>query len=294
MGLNSMTGFARADGECGGFQWHWEVKSVNGKNLDVRCRLPFGFESLEPSVRQKVSAALRRGSCQVSLQVSRMISAGAIRVNDEALDCIIAAITKVRERIETTAPRPEAILSLKGVLETVETEAENDDDELSQGMLASLDDVISDLSSSRGREGDKLQQILDGQLSRIEELVGKARVSPARQPEAIRQRLAEQISRLLDGDVPFDSDRLYQEAVVIAAKVDIQEELDRLDAHVTAGRELLEGDEPVGRKLDFLTQEFNREANTLCSKSNDPALTSIGLELKSVIDQMREQVQNIE
>lgn len=294
MGLNSMTGFARADGERDGSQWHWEVKSVNGKNLDVRCRLPFGFEGLEPRIRQSVSASLRRGSCQISLQLSRTSTAGAVRVNEDALENVLAAIEKVRERVDTTPPSAEGILALKGVLETVETDAVDDADELSNAMLDSLSAAVTDLAASRALEGDKLKQIVAGQLSRIDDFVGQARVSPARQPEMIRQRLSDQIARLVDSDTSLDPDRLHQEAVVIAAKVDIQEELDRLEAHVAAGRDLLEEDEPVGRKLDFLTQELNREANTLCSKSNDPALTAIGLELKAVVDQMREQVQNIE
>ncbi len=294
MGLNSMTGFARADGERDGSQWHWEVKSVNGKNLDVRCRLPFGFEGLEPKIRQSVSASLRRGNCQISLQLARASSTGAVRVNEEALESVLVALEKVRERIDTAPPSAEGILSLKGVLETVEADALGDADDLPQAMLESLGAAVTDLAASRALEGDKLKQIIAGQLSRIDDLVGQARVSPARQPDAIRQRLSAQISRLLDSDTSLDPDRLHQEAVVIAAKVDIQEELDRLDAHVAAGRDLLEENDPVGRKLDFLTQEFNREANTLCSKSNDPALTAIGLELKTVVDQMREQVQNIE
>ena len=294
MGLNSMTGFARADGERDDSQWHWEVKSVNGKNLDVRCRLPFGFEGLEPKIRQTVAAALRRGSCQIALQLSRTSAAGAIRVNEDALEAVLIAVAKLRERIDTAPPSPEGILALKGVLESVEADAVGDIDDLSQAMLESLERVVSDLAVSRALEGDKLRQILAGQLSRIDDLVGQARVSPARQPDVIRQRLSDQVARLLDDDTSLDPDRLHQEAVIIAAKVDIQEELDRLEAHVAAGRDLLDENEPVGRKLDFLTQEFNREANTLCSKSNDPALTTIGLELKTVVDQMREQVQNIE
>ena len=294
MGLNSMTGFARADAEHGGTRWHWEVKSVNGRSLDVRCRLPERFERLEQELCATVGARIARGNCQIALQISRIDPSGAIGVNEDALERILATVEEVRDRLGSPPPSAEGVLALRGVLEPGDAKQEDDGGELVSEILKSFPSVIEQLVSARSAEGAKLKTVVEGQLSRIESLAGDARNAPALQPEAIRARLSERVSRLLDVEPSFDPDRLHQEAVLIAAKVDVQEELDRLEAHLAAARDLLESGEPVGRKLDFLTQEFNREANTLCSKANDPALTGIGLQLKVVIDQMREQVQNIE
>lgn len=294
MGLNSMTGFARADAEHGGTRWHWEVKSVNGRSLDVRCRLPERFERLEQELRATVGARITRGNCQIALQISRIDSSGSISVNEDALERILATVEEVRDRLGSPPPSAEGVLALRGVLEPGDAKQEDDGGELVSEILKSFPSVIEQLVSARSAEGAKLKAVVEGQLSRIESLAGDARNAPALQPESIRARLSERVSRILDVEPSFDPDRLHQEAVLIAAKVDVQEELDRLEAHLAAARDLLESGEPVGRKLDFLTQEFNREANTLCSKANDPALTGIGLQLKVVIDQMREQVQNIE
>ncbi len=294
MGLNSMTGFARADGEHEGTRWHWEVKSVNGRSLDIRCRLPQGFERLEQDLRAAVGSRISRGNCQIALQVSQSDSSSAVSVNEEALERILAILENVRDRLGSPPPAAEGILALRGVLEIGETRPEDDSDEVGSKMLSSFASVVDQLADVRAAEGSKLKAVVEEQLLRIEGFVGDARTSPARQPDAISTRLSEQIARLLDAEPSLDPDRLHQEAVLIAAKVDVQEELDRLEAHLAAARDLLQSGEPVGRKLDFLTQEFNREANTLCSKASDPALTGIGLELKAVIDQMREQVQNIE
>lgn len=294
MGLNSMTGFARADAEHAGVRWHWEVKSVNGRSLDIRCRLPQGYERLEQDLRSTVGAKLARGNCQISLQVSQSDSGGTVSVNEDALERILGIIEEVRDRLGSPPPSAEGILALRGVLELGDSEQDDDSDELGSQMLTSFVSVVDQLVEARAAEGAKLKAVVEEQLSRIEGFVGEARNSPARQPGAISARLSEQVARLLDAEPSLDPDRLHQEAVLIAAKVDVQEELDRLEAHLAAARGLLEAGEPVGRKLDFLTQEFNREANTLCSKASDPALTGIGLELKAVVDQMREQVQNIE
>ncbi|MEM8648632.1 MAG: YicC/YloC family endoribonuclease [Pseudomonadota bacterium] len=290
-----MTGFSRADGTLGSVSWHWELKSVNGRGLDVRCRLPQGLEALEQQVRAAVSAKLARGNCQISLTLVRDQDRRAIKINEDVLEAVVAAANSLQGKVDASPPTLDGLLAIKGVVEIAEPEeTDAERDALSAALLGSLKEALSDLAAARADEGAKLQDLLAGQVDQIEDLTGQARRSPARTPEAIKQRLEDQVARLLDGPATLEADRLHQEAVMLAAKADIQEELDRLDAHVTAARDLLAGEGPHGRKLDFLTQEFNREANTLCSKANDTSVTSLGLEMKAVIDQMKEQVQNIE
>lgn len=289
-----MTGFARADGEHQGMRWHWEVKSVNGKSLDVRCRLPAGFEGLEQQIRDLVGRHVRRGNCQVSLQIHRDVAAGGVRINDEVLGQVIAAVELVRKRCDSAPPSPEGILALKGVLEVSEPTEWLADEAAQAAMVVSLGTALSDLVASRRAEGARLSSVIAAQVASISRLTMDARDAAARRPEAIRVRIAEQVAKLVEASPALDPDRLHQEAVLLATRVDVQEEIDRLGAHVEAARQLLDSAEPAGRKLDFLTQEFIREANTLCSKASDPSLTAIGLDLKAVIDQMREQVQNIE
>ncbi|MGI9415883.1 MAG: YicC/YloC family endoribonuclease [Hyphomicrobiales bacterium] len=290
-----MTGFARSEGELNGTRWHWEARSVNGKSLDVRLRMPPGFEQLEPEVRAAVSKHLRRGNCQLSLQVTRDFAAGELRINQAALDSVLAAIESMAGRIEAQAPSLDGLLAIKGVVELSDTD--EDEETVSArnaAILRDLNTALAALAEARREEGQRLESVVGQHVDAIALLSEQARDCPARKPDAIRARLKDQIERILEQSSAFDEERLHQEAVLLAAKVDVQEELDRLFAHVSAARDLLEKDEAVGRRLDFLTQEFNREANTLCSKANDPALTGIGLEMKSVIDQMREQVQNVE
>lgn len=295
MPLKSMTGFARADGTHGPTRWHWEIKSVNGRGLDVRCRLPQGFEAIEQDVRKAMSAKLARGNCQVGLTVSREQDANALRINKDVLAKVVEAANALKDEIEASPPSLDGLLSIKGVVEIAEPEeTEEDRKSLFKAVLASFGTALDGLAEMRGAEGSKMQDLLSGHIDEIERLTSVARASPARSVEAIQARLTEQVEKLLEASSSLDPDRLHQEAVVLAAKADIQEELDRLDAHVAAARELLAADGPAGRKLDFLTQEFNREANTLCSKSNDTSITTVGLEMKVVIDQMKEQVQNIE
>jgi uncharacterized protein (TIGR00255 family) len=289
-----MTGFARADGEHQGVRWHWEVKTVNGKALDVRCRLPSGFDGLEQQVRDLVGRHVRRGNCQVSLQIQRDTAAGGMRINEDVLDQVIAAIELVRTRCDTTPPTPEGILALRGVLEIAEPAEWLDDEEMRAAMTESLSTAMVDLVASRRAEGSRLSSIVADQVTEISRLTDSARNAAARRPDAIRARIADQVAKLTDASPALDPDRLHQEAVMLATRVDVQEEIDRLGAHVDAAGQLLNSGDPAGRKLDFLTQEFIREANTLCSKANDPSLTAIGLDLKAAIDQMREQVQNIE
>ena len=290
-----MTGFARASGAHGAFNWLWEVKSVNGKGLDVRCRMPPGYEALEAAAREAATRHLRRGNVQVSLTCEGGAATQMLTVNQAVLDQLLDLAEKLRARLGGEPPRAEAILALRGVLDQAapgqdEAAIAARDKALQQGLEA----AFRSLAQMRATEGEKLARILGGQLSRIEELTIAARDCPARAPEAIRKRLAEQVARLLDASSSFDPDRLHQEAILVATRADIQEELDRLFAHVEAARDLIASPEPAGRKLDFLSQEFNREANTLCSKASGRTLTQIGLDLKTVVDQMREQVANIE
>jgi uncharacterized protein (TIGR00255 family) len=295
MAVTSMTGFARADGAHEGLAWHWEAKSVNGRSLDVRCRLPQGLEGLEIAIRDCAARHFRRGSLQVSLQLSRGLAAADVRLNEPVVEALIGLAEKLRQRLGSPPVRAEHLLALRGVVEIAEPiESEASAAVRDAAMLRSLDRAFVDLAAMRAEEGMKLKALIVDQIERIAALTQQARQSPERAPETIRAKLVEQIARLIEAGPSLDPDRLYQEAVIAAQRSDIQEEIDRLVSHVEAGRDLLAGPEPVGRKFDFLAQEFIREANTLCSKANGRELARIGLELKSVIDQLREQVQNLE
>ncbi|HVZ14025.1 MAG TPA: YicC/YloC family endoribonuclease [Bauldia sp.] len=295
MPLSSMTGFARADGAGEGHRWTWELRSVNGKGLDVRLRLSPGFEFLEGSVRERIGAALVRGNTQASLSVQAEAGGVHVRVNETVLSEVIQAMERIGERVEIQPPTMDGLLAVRGVVETVEPFADEEGrNAVGRHMIASLDAAIASLVADRRREGRAIGTVLETRLADIARLTRAAEATPARAPEAIRARLAEQVATLLDAAPALDPDRLHQEAVLLATRADIREEIDRLDAHVAAARALLAENGAVGRRLDFLAQEFNREVNTLCSKSNDVALTAIGLELKATVDQFREQVQNLE
>ena len=295
MPLSSMTGFARASGAMDGLHWQWEVKSVNGKALDVRCRLPSGFEALELGVRAAVAEKFKRGSLQATLNVSDAASSETLRLNDAVLEQVLAAAESLRGRIGGEPIRADVILGMRGVFDVAA--ADQDDAAIQRrdaAILASFRTVLETLAQARREEGGRLQILLADQISRIEALAFAARDNPARTVTAVRSRLAEQVARLMETGAAFDENRLHQEAVLLATRADIQEELDRLMSHIEAARTLMSSSEAIGREFDFLAQEFNREANTLCSKAIDKSLTRIGLDLKTVIDQMREQVQNIE
>jgi len=295
MKLASMTGFARAHGSAGAYAWAWEIKSVNSKGLDFRLRLPPGWDAVEAPARASAARSLARGAVTANLDVKREGAAPVVKVNEEVLAAVIETMRAVASRVDAQAPSLDGILSLKGVTEIVEAEESEDERKKAEAaVIAGFDKTLADLVTSRRSEGDALQRILLSRIEEIAKLVAAAEASPARKPEAIRARLAEQVKALLDTGVNFDSDRLHQEAVLIAAKVDVREEIDRLQAHIAAARDLLKGGGAVGRRLDFLAQEFNRESNTLCAKANDASLSAIGLELKAVVDQFREQVQNLE
>ena len=295
MPLMSMTGFARRDAAGTAVRATWELRSVNGKGLDVRLRLPPGLERLEIPVRERCAARLARGNIQASLAVQGATKAPRVRINEEVLKSLIAAMEGIGTNIAVQAPTLDGILSIRGVVEIEEAEVGDETaGEADAEILVALDGALDELIAMRAREGTAIGTVLGARLDELARLAREAEASPARMPEAIRTRLAEQIAALLDAAPALDPDRLHQEAVLLATRADIREEIDRLDAHVAAARELLVAGGPVGRRLDFLAQEFNREVNTLCAKSNDRGLTATGLELKAVVDQLREQIQNLE
>lgn len=294
MSLSSMTGFASASGNHKTSTWAWELKSVNGKAFDVRLRLPQGFDHLEIPARQLLAQNFKRGNLQVNLTLQNQSGDDRITINRDVLEQYLVLAEELRNRTGALPPSSESLLALKGVVET-KTEIRNEQDqiEMDQAIMQSFGLAVSALVKNRDEEGAKLFQLLKTQLDEIENCRAKAIDHPSRKTETIKQKLKDQIAQLLEL-YSFDEQRLHQEAVLQATRADIQEELDRLGAHISAARDLLKSKEPVGRKFDFLAQEFNREANTLCSKASDAGLTSIGLDLKTTIDQMREQVQNIE
>lgn len=289
----SMTGFARSRGSHGTLEWTWELKSVNGRGLEIRFRLPPGFDALEVQARQALQARLKRGSVQVTLSLAEHAQAPSLRINREALTAISEAIRAMENIIPMQPASADGLLRIKGVLEEDAGEA-GDADARDAAMLASLLQGIDALIMARAEEGARISIALQGQLARIAAIATESRGLASLAPEAVRQRLADTVARLLESSTALNPDRLHQEAALLATRADVTEELDRLDAHVHQAHELLNAGEPAGRRLDFLCQEFTREANTLCSKSFDIKLTRLGLDLKAVIEQFREQVQNIE
>jgi uncharacterized protein (TIGR00255 family) len=295
MALSSMTGFARGHGVNGSYGWAWELKSVNAKGLDLRLRLPPGWDAVEAPVRAIGAQVLARGTVYGTLSVERQGVAPIVRVNEPVLAAVLATMASLSGRVAAAEPRLDGILSLKGVIEVIEADEREDERRAAESaVIGGFETTVSELAGMRRHEGEALRRILTQRVGEISALAARAEVAPGRRPEAIKARIAEQVAMLLEAADRFDPDRLHQEAILIASKADIREELDRLAAHVgQVGRLLAEGG-AIGRRLDFLAQELNREANTLCSKSNDVELTNIGLELKSVVEQFREQVQNLE
>jgi uncharacterized protein (TIGR00255 family) len=290
-----MTGFARGDGMHGDTSWNWEARSVNGRTLDLRFRLPTGFEALEIRARGLAQEKLARGNCTINLWVRRETGRAEIRLNETALRQAEAVAERARDLTGLKHARLDTLLGMRGVVETAETEeSEEALAALHLAMIASLVGTLDELGRARSAEGERLQAVIGKQLKTIAQLIEIAAAAAAQQPAAIAARLAEQVARLSEASATLDPERLHQEALLLAARADIQEELDRLRAHVAAANELIASGQPVGRKFDFLAQEFNREANTICSKAADIETTRAGLELKTVIDQLREQVQNIE
>jgi len=290
-----MTGFARRQGSLDDFLWAWELKCVNGRNLDVRCRFPAGLDSLDGFVRAACAERLKRGNLSVTLTADDKQSAPTFRINEAALAQIGKLLDGLAGKINASPPRLDGLIGLKGVLEIEEQEVAPETSERRiQAMQADFIACLQDLQQARLDEGKKLTTITRQHLSEIERLGKAAAGSAATQPAALRERLAKQIAELLPPAVTLPEERLAQEVALLAAKADVREELDRLNAHVAAVRGLLDQGGAIGRKLDFLCQEFNREANTLCSKADDLALTNLGIELKAAIEQLREQAQNIE
>jgi len=295
MALSSMTGFARCHGVSGPYAWAWEVKSVNGKGLDLRLRFPPGWDAIEVPVRARAAETLARGSIQANLTVDRTGVAPVVRVNLAVLDAVVAAARQLGSRIEASPPSLDGLLALKGVMEVAEAEeGEEERRNAEAAVTAGFAEAVGALAAMRRHEGAALGHVLATRLSEIAALAQRAERVPGRRPEAIRARLAEQVATLLAQSERFDADRLHQEAILIATKADVREELDRLAAHVAQAQTLIGQGGPIGRRLDFLAQELNREANTLCAKANDVELTNIGLELKAAVEQFREQVQNVE
>lgn len=293
--IASMTGFARSEGEFAGITWSWELKSVNGKNLDARCRVPSGYEILDPIVRAELAKAFKRGNFHIGLLIDSGQKQVKLQVNEEVLQQVLPLASRLATEMDAQAPTVDGILGLRGVLEVVEEEEAEGTAERRQKLIVdSFKAAVAEMREMRLQEGARLAEIAAELLNDIEALRNEAANLAATQPDAIQARFLKQMEELLGEGSGVDKDRVAQEIAILVTKADIREELDRLSSHVEAARELLAKGGPCGRRLDFLCQEFNREANTLCSKSADVALTRIGIDLKSKIEQLREQIQNIE
>lgn len=289
--VSSMTGFARARGQFGEESWVWEAKSVNARGLDIRVRLPSGLDRVETAVREAITKRFRRGSFFASLNVERGTGDAPLRVNRELLEQLIG----IAREFGDGQPNVETLLGVRGVVvpaeQTIDEQAEA---ARANAYVGSFGEALDALDAARREEGARLAAILDTLLDEIEAAVSEAETEAAARPDALRDRINVQLAELLDTTQAVPEERLAQELALIAVKSDVREEIDRLGAHIAQARDLLAEREPMGRRLDFLCQEFNREANTLCAKSSDVALTRIGLALKASIDQLREQVQNVE
>lgn len=295
MALQSMTGFARHEGQFDDASWVWELRSVNGKGLDLRFRLPTGYETIEGKVRKIGQSMLSRGNVQISLQTLQSFSTATPVINESVVDAIISNAEKLRERVGGDMPDVAELLNIRGVLEFEEAAVSEDAREaFEKEVVSSFEQALSELVKARATEGAAIEAVLKSQIDKIAALHTSIEANEDRSLEAIRARMKEQLDRLIEDNDKLDQQRLHQEAALLAAKADIQEELDRLSVHLDSATKLLAGDGPIGRKLDFLSQEFNRECNTICSKSNSASVSSLGLDMKLVIDQFREQIQNME
>ncbi len=289
-----MTGFAREAGSCGAALWAWELKSVNGRGLDIRVRVPPGLDAAGEEARRRIAAAIARGQCQLTLTIARAATAPRVRVDREVLQALLDSIADLRLPAGVGPATLDGLLAIPGVVEIDEEGGPADEAALGAALAAGASRLVAALTVSRDAEGRALDAVIRDQLAGMERLVAEAEACPGRQPEAIRARLAGQVAALAGASGLLDPARLHAEAALLATRADVREELDRLRAHLDAARALLDAAGPVGRKLDFLAQEFGREANTLCSKANDVALSRIGLDLKAAVEQFREQVQNVE
>lgn len=295
--IRSMTGFASGSGALTPHSWGWEIRSVNGKGLDLRLRVPDWIDGLEAELRKQMTGALVRGNVTCNLRITREEGGGALGVNTSQLDAVLEALHQIEARamdagVSLAPSKATDIVTMRGVLE--QAPQVDDVPALSVALLAEFAKVLADFDAMRVNEGAALAQVLQSQLTEIEDLTGRAKLLAEQRKEEMALTLKRNLARVLDNSDGVDASRLSQELAIIAVKSDVTEEIDRLHAHVGAARGLLGQGGPVGRKLDFLMQEFNREANTLCSKAQDTDLTQVGLALKAIIDQMREQVQNVE
>ena len=288
-----MTGFARTQGDECGISWVWELKSVNGKSLDLRLRLVPGFDALEPQLRAMLARRFRRGNFSAVLAVARTAPA-VVRVNRDALAELVSLMNELASEIDAAPPRLDGLLALRGVVETIEDDEEAVIEERRSAVLGSWQTVLDRLAAARMEEGARLAVLLHGQLEGMTALVGAAADCAAVQPEATRERLRTMLAGLADLVPGLPEERVAQEIALLITRSDVREELERLRAHLEQARDLLQQGEAIGRRLDFLCQELNREANTLCAKSADIELTRIGLSIKAAVEQFREQVQNIE
>jgi uncharacterized protein (TIGR00255 family) len=295
MPLSSMTGFARAHGVHGTWRWHWEVRSVNARGLDLRVRLPEGFESLEQPTRILASERFTRGGVSTTLTVDSDANRGAIRINQEALGQVLEALRSLEGIVRADPPRLDGILALRGVIEIQQTEStEFELGARDAALLSNLTQALDNLATARKEEGARLHSVLNAQVAKLAELVDQATNLASSHPEMLQNKLKASLALLTSNQSGVSADRIAQEVALLLVRADIREELDRLRAHLAQAKDLLASKTAQGRRLDFLAQEFNREANTLCSKSSDVQLTRIGLEMKTTIDQFREQVQNVE
>lgn len=295
MPLQSMTGFARIEGFNEIANWAWEIRSLNGKGLDFRLRIPSGNDALQPQIRKLVAGHFKRGNLQITLVVDLPGAQSLPVVNQPALESVMAAIKSMQSNFDCPPPAAEHILRIKGVMETGEARDNTEESAgLNEPLIQDFNKLLEELEVSRTNEGLDICNFLNEQLNQLENLTQTIKDDPSRSTDQIRQRLVTQLALLLENSNGLDPDRLHQEAAILATRADLAEELDRLKVHVGAARQLLAGEGPVGRKLDFICQEFNRECNTICSKSNAVAVTNAGLDMKVVIDQFREQVQNLE
>ena len=295
MSLSSMTGFARSHGASGPYVFEWELKSVNAKGFDFRMRLPPGWDDIEPPVRKRAAEVLSRGTVYANLTVKRANAVSGIQINQDVLAAVLKVASEIAGKVDAVAPSIDGLLGIKGVIEVVEPEADEAEEKAARAAVeTAFGEALKSLIEMRKREGASLGAVLAQRLDELEALAKQAEAAPGRKPDAIKARLAEQIAALLDTSDRFDPDRLHQEAIMMATKADIREELDRIASHIAQSREMLAKGGAVGRRLDFLAQEFNREVNTCCSKSIDLELTNAGLAMKNVVEQFREQVQNLE
>lgn len=295
MTLSSMTGFGRAEGHFENYSWVWEIRSVNGKSLDVRMRIPPGIDAMDQYIKNTTKKALSRGSLNVSLQIQKDSNETVVNINEAALDKLVSVAKDAAKKHDLPMPSIDRLLAIRDVVEV-----SNDDDDhdavkaRDEAVKKSFNEALNSLKTSREEEGAATYDMLSAVLNDIEKLLGEAEVIAKSQPGAIKEKYEEKLETLFDNKQGIDTDRLAQEIVLLATKADVKEETDRLGAHIASARKLLKSNGPVGRKMEFLAQEFNRETNTLCSKSSDITLTNIGLSLKTAIDQFREQVLNVE